>query len=553
MKLALRALCALAAILSMPAAFAADGVSNRTQTVASASSAVDSAKATWDALSVSLRSAVSDLSSRWDAATASGGWSSSDIAALEAIGTGAALNSYKTSLLSDASDLSGKISSQRAAAAVSLETVKDEATFAYSSLTDAQAAAYQARIDAVAASSKAAAAQVAAEIARLKDRYAGFLAASVQAASATFSAAKPALDAAQASQTAWTDAKIAYGNLRRAYAAFSADDIQKVQDAFVALRQAQDVILSKIRVNLQDGVKNAVAAMPRLAAVRAELDAAVATRVSEASGRLSAAYADADKWFVALARAKTLLDAQTGSLARGFDAAGNFLWAQNASTGALAAAQYARSDVTSVADTLAGLASGGSAAIGALHIDRSNDLQANYVAEANAARSAVDASIRALVDRLDAESRRIAQLVGLRETSLKDDLAGLSGWAARRARIARFAQEAGLDAQANPEWPAKVAEMVASFLTQADAAETAALRASLGARATKLEATVNAALRAVVDRAVTAGQADQVITQFKSVRAKLPALLDRNISDVSRFALHYISSQIDVFVKKVEG
>ncbi len=543
------AMLALALTAFAPSAWAD---ANRDQTVASAQSAIDAAKGRWDSASQSLRAAVSDLSGRWDTSSSAAGWSADDMAALAAAAPSATdFPAFKSRLLAEFADLNSRIASQRAATAVSLGNLQDEVSLTYVSLTDVQKAAYASRVETLSAADLTAVTAVNAEIARLKTRYLDLLSSSYSTAAKAMADNAAAVSAGKASFSAWNQARDAYPRLAAAASKFTAADQDAARAAFVALSDAKDKVVVKIRSNLSDGIANAVKQAPRLSAVRGDLDAYVALKVSEISGRLSGMYSDADKRFFALSKAKALLDAQTGSLARAYDANGNFLWSAWSSTGTLAVAVSVRDDVVTTEATLASV--GTATGTASLTPDRAAELQAFYVAEINAARSAVDAFVRAKADKLSAEFNRISQLVSLRATALQSELNSLPKFSAQRARIAQFASEVSALAEGNEEWPAKADALAAQYRAQQDATETGVLKVRLAAKAAKLEGQVNAALKGVVDRAVAAGTADKVVARFKEVRAKIPALLDRDVSDVSRYALLYITSQIDVFVQKVEG
>jgi hypothetical protein len=260
-------------------------------------------------------------------------------------------------------------------------------------------------------------------------------------------------------------------------------------------------------------------------------------------------YSDADKRFFAMSKAQTLLANQTGSLARAYDAQGVFKWAEWSSTGSLVVAASVRDDVVGTEATLASL----TGAVVGVTSDRAAELQAFYVAQLNAARQDVDTYVRAKAAALAAESARIGQLVNLKENAFKIELSNLVKFSAQRARIAQYAADARELASGNQEWSAKVEASVANYLFQQAANEKGILKVRLSTRATKIEAQTNAVLKSVVDRAVAAGTADQVIAKFKDVRSKIPALLDRDLSDSARYLLLFMSAKIDEFVAKVEG
>ena len=537
---------------SVPSAWAADGAANRAQVLSQAQSAVDASKTRWDAVSASVAAAVADLSSKFDAAAASGGLSGDALPALAALEPAAeTLRQFKPKLLADSADLKTKASSQRAATVVSLENLKDEVSLTSASLTDAQSAVYVARVSALASADAASASGVTAEASRLKVRYQDLLASSLGQAVQALSKRASDVAALRQASDAWSQAQAAYAPLAAAAAKFGAADQDKARAAYVALSDAKAKILEKIRADLSAGVANAVSQAPRLAAVRADMDGFVSLQVAGVSSRLSGLYADADKRFFALSKSQSLLASQTGTLARAYDAQGAFRWADWSGTGALAQALTARDDAVGTRDALASLSSTG--ALAGIPADADAKLQEFYAAELNAARAAVDAYVRAKADKLAAESARIGQLVALRETAFRTDLSTLTDFAVQRARIAAFAAEARDLAAGDTEWPAKAEALVAKYVAAQDANETGILKVRLGARATNMESQVNGALKGVVDRAVSAGKADQVLEKFKAARAKIPALLDKKISDGSRYALLFVVAKIDEFVARIEG
>lgn len=533
-------------------AFAADGVANRTQAISVAQAAIDVSKSRWDVLVTNLSTTVSDLSAKWDAAAVSGGLSPETLSALSAVDTAAdTFRLFKSELLADSADVRTKISSQRASTVISLENIKDEISLTYSTLTDAQRDVYRSQADILATADALSASGITIEIARLKARYQDRLAISLAQASQALARNTQAVAAAKSAAALWDEARAAYPRLATQFSRFTVADQERARLAYVTLRDAKDKVLGKIQSNLSDGVASAVATVPRLAAVRADMDAYVSLKVAEISNRLSNTYADADKWFFALSKAQSLLDNQTGALNRAYDAQGVFQWGNWVNTGSLSSAQFARDDVIAAEAALAALGSNTGSLV--LPVNISDTLQTFYVAELNSARQAVDSYIRAKADKLSAEYNRIAQLVGMRETALRVDLSSLSDFAQQRARMAQFISEARTIAAGNEEWPTILDASAEKYRLQQDETEKSILKIRLSDRSLRLELQVNTALKDVVTRAVAAGTADQVIAKFKKARAKIPDLLNKKLSDVNRYALLYIAAKIDEFVKKIEG
>ncbi len=540
---ALAALCAFA-----PSVFAADGAANRNQVITAIGSASSAAKALWDARASEVAAAVSALSSGWDSAASTGGWSADDAAALAAFSASAGdFSAFKSRLLADSADLKSKISSQRDSAAVSLETLSDEVSLSYSALTDAQRDAYLAKAAAVSAESSSASASVVSEIARMKARYADLLSSSLSSFRSAFQSQSGSVAASKASYQAYVQIRDLYPKLSSALAAVPAASAEKIRAAFVSLSGIREQILSLIRSNLSAGVDAAVKSSARLASARTELDSFVAARVAAVSAKLSSRYSDADTRFYALTKATNLLASQSGTLSKAFGSDGNFRWSDFATASALASAVALRDEVSSAVSTLAGIGSGSLD----LPSDATAVLSEFYLPELSSAKSALNAYAGDLSAKLEADSRRVMRLVDIRVSELNSDLSSLKDYVLRRARIAKFAKDAASDAEGNAEWVSTIADKVAALVAAQDEAEFAEIASRVSV--TKVQAVINAALRAAVSNAVAAGQGEAVVAKFKEVKAKVPALMSLKLKDADRYALHYLVRQIDAFVKKIEG